>query len=139
MKNTQSIKSKPAVYHSSVKFPGIPHAKGEKNRTIGPSDHHLAFDNSLQANIICIVADDKIIKANRAACRLLGYSNKELLTKSLLDIFDEKDANFKLLFRQTTDDSHFKAMITGIKKTANNFPQKLPLWYLLIGLGSTNL
>jgi PAS domain-containing protein len=36
--------------------------------------HRQAFDHSLRANIIFIVADGKIIRANRAACRLLGYS-----------------------------------------------------------------
>jgi PAS domain-containing protein len=41
--------------------------------------HHLAFDNSLQANIISTVSDGKIIISNKAACKLLGYSEKQLL------------------------------------------------------------
>ena len=36
-----------------------------------------AFEHSLQANIISIVGNSRIIRANRAACRLLGYSKKE--------------------------------------------------------------
>ena len=48
--------------------------------------HQLAFDNSLQANIITIVSSGKIIAANQAACRLLGYSKKSLLSKSVNDL-----------------------------------------------------
>ena len=56
---------------------------------------HLAFDNSLQANIISIVSTGKIIMANNAACKLLGYSKKALLTKKRPAVFDINESAFK--------------------------------------------
>jgi PAS domain-containing protein len=44
--------------------------------------HHLAFDNTAQANIVSTVSNGKIIIVNDAACELFGYSKKELLTKN---------------------------------------------------------
>jgi len=56
---------------------------------------HLAFDNTSQANIISTVKSGKIILANRAACKLLGYSKKELLTKGRTDVFHLNESNLK--------------------------------------------
>ena len=60
---------------------------------------HLAFDNAAQSNIIFIVSNGKIIMANGAACKLLGYSKKELLTKSSFDI---NESSFKKMLKQRT-------------------------------------
>ena len=84
--------------------------------------HHLAFDNAAQANIISIVSTRKIISANSAACKLLGYSIKELLTKSSEDIFDITDKGFKNMFRQGTDDGQSATLVTVIKKDGKSFP-----------------
>ncbi len=79
--------------------------------------HHQAFDNSLQANILFTTSNGKIILANRAACKLLGYSKKELLAKTMSSIFDINDANFKIMLRQTTAKGRSTAFITAIKKS----------------------
>ena len=62
--------------------------------------HRLAFDNSLQANIITRVSMGKIIAANNAACKLLGYSKKELLTQSRKNIFDINENSFKKMLKE---------------------------------------
>lgn len=77
----------------------------------------LAFYNAAQANIISIVSTGKIVIANVAACKLLGYSKKDLLTKSRKNIFDIKEAGFKKMLRQRTKKGHSMAMVTAIKKT----------------------
>src|ERR1700730_4186768 len=71
--------------------------------------HQKAFNNSLQANIIFNVADGSIIEANRAACRLLGYSKKELLTKSRKDIFNISEDSYKKMLRQRKAEGSAKA------------------------------
>lgn len=91
---------------------------------------HLAFDNSLQANIITAVNLGKIIMANRAACKLLGYSKRELLTKTRSDIFAIKEASFKKMLGQRTVEGQSRARVTAIKKTAGCFPVKLPRRFL---------
>ena len=44
--------------------------------------HHLPFHKSLQASFITTVSSEKVITANKAFCKLPGYSGKELLTKN---------------------------------------------------------
>jgi PAS domain S-box-containing protein len=87
------------------------------NRTAIDNVLHLAFYNSAQANIISIVSTGKIIIVNAAACKLLGYSKKELLTKSRRNIFDINDSGFKKMLKQRTEEGSSTAVITAIRKT----------------------
>ncbi len=81
-------------------IPGSAHKQNSgssKKNTAHASEHslhHLAFDSAAQANIISIVSSGKIVAANKAASQLLGYSKKELLTKSRGDIFDINESSF---------------------------------------------
>lgn len=91
-----------------------------KNATVSTVNDHLnklAFDNSAQANIISTASTGKIIMANRVACKLLGYSKKEMLTKSRAVIFDTTETGFKKMLRQRTAEGHSIAMVTALKKT----------------------
>lgn len=81
-----------------------------------PTLSHLAFDNSIQANIISTVNTGKIIIANNAACKLLGYSEKELLTKSRAAIFKVNESFFKKMLKQSTAEGHSTALVTAVKK-----------------------
>ncbi|TAL42680.1 MAG: PAS domain S-box protein, partial [Chitinophagaceae bacterium] len=85
---------------ASKKRPGI--SKIFVAATSDDTLRHLAFDNSLQANIIFKVSSGKIILANRAACKLLGYSKKELLSKSRSTLFDINESSFKKLLKLRT-------------------------------------
>ena len=77
---------------------------------------HLAFDNAAQANIITIVSTGKIIMANSAASKLLGYSKKELLTKSRSAIFNINETRFKKMLEQRTSEGQSASLVTAIKK-----------------------
>ena len=82
----------------------------------------LAFDNSLQANILSTVSDGKIIMVNSAACKLLGYSKKELLTKTWSAIFDMHDSSFKSFLIQKKAEGYAKASVMSIKKSGKHIP-----------------
>jgi PAS domain S-box-containing protein len=97
--------------------------------------HHLAFDKSLQANIISTVSSGKIISANSAACKLLGYSKKELLTKSRSTIFDIKDGNFKKMLKQRTAEGQSEALVTAIKKSGKPITCKITSAVFKVGHG----
>ncbi|MEP7110776.1 MAG: PAS domain-containing protein [Ferruginibacter sp.] len=84
--------------------------------------HHLAFDNSFQSNLISKASNGKIILANSAACKLLGYSNKELLTKSRSALFNINESSFKKMLKQRTADGHSLALVTAIHKTGKELP-----------------
>ncbi|MGZ8559335.1 MAG: PAS domain-containing sensor histidine kinase, partial [Chitinophagaceae bacterium] len=83
---------------------------------------HQAFDNSIQANVISILDSGKIISANSAACRLLGYSKKELLTKSRNDVFDVNQPGFKEMLDQRKAEGHSTAFLTAKRKSGKSFP-----------------
>jgi PAS domain S-box-containing protein len=108
----------------------IPESTGNKKaviskKTTKPTEdalHHLAFDNSSQANIIFTVSSGKIVTANMAACNLLGYSKTELLTKSRGAIFDVNKSSFKKLLKQRIARGHSTARVTAVKKDGSVLP-----------------
>lgn len=79
--------------------------------------HKLAFDNSLQANIITVFSDGKIIEANKATCKLLGYSKTELLTKSRSAIFEIRESSFKKMLKERTAEGQSIARVTIRRKS----------------------
>src|ERR1700677_1192180 len=81
-----------------------------------------AFEHSLQANIISIVGNDRIIRANRAACRLLGYSKKELLTRHREDIFRITEESYKRMLLERTMEGRAKADLSIIRKDGKLWP-----------------
>ncbi len=94
-----------------------------KDRETPPGHlHEQAFDHSLQASIIFRVSDGRIIKANRAACKLLGYSKKELLTKGRADIFNISEGSYKKMIRQRKTEGSAKADLSVIRKTGRLRP-----------------
>lgn len=78
---------------------------------------HLAFDNSAQPNIITLVSNGKIIMANKAASKLLGYSKKKLLTLNRSAIFNLRENSFKKMLKQRTAEGNSVAMVTVIKNS----------------------
>src|SRR5450432_4201630 len=92
-----------------------------KKATEAETDHLLrqAFDHSLQANMLYTVSHGEILKVNRAACKLLGYSKKELLTKTTHNIFDVKESHFRKLHSKEMKKGEYKGILTVIKKNGN--------------------
>ena len=82
----------------------------------------LAFDNSLQANIVSTVNNGKIIMVNSAACKLLGYSKKELLTKTWSAIFNIHDSSFKNFLKQKKAEGYAKGSVMSIRKNGKQIP-----------------
>jgi PAS domain S-box-containing protein len=99
--------------------------RSQPNGDIGPIFNHLhekAFDNSLLANIISIVQSGRIIDANLAAGKLLGYSHKGLLKKNLEDIFINEDHHFSELLQQRSLIGHAVGNLTALKKNGKTLP-----------------
>jgi PAS domain S-box-containing protein len=84
--------------------------------------YELAFTNSLQPTMITFPATAKIISVNKAACKLLGYSAKELTQKHREDIFAINDKNYKKMLRQRKTRGHSTVFLTGITKKGTSFP-----------------
>lgn len=104
------------------------------------SDHLLqkAFDYSFQANIISIVKDGTIIRANRAACRLFGYSQKELLTKKRHEIFLISELNYKIMLRERKGTRGAKADLTIVRNGGKLRPCEITSVMFKDGNGITN-
>src|SRR5688572_22464240 len=99
-------------------------ADPSKKATKGAGDtlQHLAFDNSLHTNIISTVSSGKIITANIAASKLLGYSKEELITKSMEAIFDQNGKSFKKMLEQRAAEGQTTALVTVVKKDGEILP-----------------
>jgi PAS domain S-box-containing protein len=74
----------------------------------------LAFENSLQPNIITVVSTGRVIMANKAAAKLLGYPIAVLLTKNRSGIFAIAEKNFKKMLKERIADGHSAAQVTAI-------------------------
>jgi PAS domain S-box-containing protein len=96
--------------HSSASVPVINHL------------HQLAFGNSFLPNIISIVGSGRIIEANLAAGKLLGYSHKGLLTKNLQDIFINDDHHYTELLQHRGIAGHAVGNLTAVKKNGKSLP-----------------
>ena len=98
-----------------------PHtSKKELASTANDKLLHLAFNNSVQASIVSNVSSGKIIIANNAACKLLGYSNQELVTKTRSDIFDINEVSFIKMLLQRTEIGQSTALVKAIKKSGRS-------------------
>lgn len=84
--------------------------------------YQQAFEHSLQANIIFIVSDGRIVTANRAACKLLGYTKKELMDKNRNDIFLISEDAYKRMQRDRKVVGKAKATVSIIQKNGKSRP-----------------
>jgi PAS domain S-box-containing protein len=100
----------------------LPVSKEPKTQNTDDILTHLAFDNSLLPNIISLAASGRVIMANSAVLKLLGYSKKELLTKNRAEIFDINNRSFKTMLKQRGKEGHSKALVTAIKKDGKPIP-----------------
>jgi len=95
-----------------------PHAPSRNSiLAVDQSLLYLAFYNTLQPNIITTVSTGILAMANNAACVFLGYSHKELMTKSIADIFDIGGTSLQNMLKQRRADGSSKALLTAITKT----------------------
>ncbi len=78
--------------------------------------YQLAFDNAAQANIISRLSDGQILIANNTACKLLGYSKKEILTKTRADILDINETSFRKMLKKRKAEGQSIAELKVLKK-----------------------
>ncbi len=95
----------------NIKKPGLTGAAVNNHTLI-----QLAFNNAAQANIITIVSSGKIILANKAACTLTGFSEKELLNKTRTSVFNTNETRFKKMLSQRNAEGQSVALVNVIKK-----------------------
>ena len=84
--------------------------------------HQKAFDNSLLPNIISIVSDGKIIAANRAAEKLLGYPGNGLLSKNFDEIFDLSGGHYEKMLKYREAAGYTTGDLTVIKRNGKPLP-----------------
>ncbi|MBA4168009.1 MAG: PAS domain-containing protein [Chitinophagaceae bacterium] len=82
--------------------------------------HQQAFSHSFQASIIFNVADDNIISVNRSACKLFGYTKKDMLTKNIRDLFKTDDKRYQQLILQRRKHGSARADQAIIKKNGKS-------------------
>src|SRR5450432_1339166 len=91
-------------------------APPKTNQTAVASDslYRLAF-NAAQATFISIALTGKIIAANKAACKMLGYTKTELLPRLWSSVI-LRDSQIRKIIKQPTNEHHFMALVSVIRK-----------------------
>jgi PAS domain S-box-containing protein len=84
--------------------------------------HQKAFDNSFLPNIISIVSTGKIIAANRAAEKLLGYPGNGLLSKNFDEIFALAGGHYEKMLKYREAAGHSIGDLTVIKRNGKQLP-----------------
>lgn len=84
--------------------------------------HEMAFDHAAQATIIFSVKTGKIVVANLSACRLLGYSSEEILSKKRPDIFLVKEPSFKKMMARRKSAGKATANVNAVMKNGGIVP-----------------
>lgn len=84
--------------------------------------HEKAFDKSLLPNIISIVSDGKIIAANRAAEKLLGYPGKGLLLKHFDEIFAHSGGQYEKMIKYREAAGYTTGDLAVIKRNGKQLP-----------------
>ncbi len=82
----------------------------------------LGFDNSSRASIIFTLSSGKIRMVNKAACKLLGYSQKALLSINKIDVFATTKSDFKKLLQQQITAKKPTLRLTAIRNGGKRFP-----------------
>jgi PAS domain S-box-containing protein len=91
---------------------------------VSDSLHQKAFDNSFLPNIISIVSNGKIIAANRAAEKLLGYPGKVkgLLSKNFDEIFAPSGGRYEKMLKYRDAAGHSTGDLMVVKKNGKQLP-----------------
>jgi len=84
--------------------------------------HQKAFDNSLLPNIISNVGTGKIIAANRAAEKLLGYPGDGLLSKNFDEIFDLSGGHYEKMLEYRAAAGYTTGDLAVIKRNGKQLP-----------------
>jgi PAS domain S-box-containing protein len=84
--------------------------------------HKKAFENSFLPNIISIVSTGKIVAANLAAEKLLGYSGIELLSKKFHELFAPTGGHFESMLSQREAAGYATGDLSVIRKNGRKLP-----------------
>ena len=85
--------------------------------------YHMLFDNSMDAIVLTDPRGGGIIlSANQAACRMLGWSEEELIGKGRDVMFDLQDPALSALLDERALSGSARAQITYMRKDGTNFP-----------------
>jgi len=84
--------------------------------------YHLAFDHSLLAHIISTSATGKIVAANTAACKLLGYTKQQLINKKRAAIFEESETSAHSMSETNSALGGLTMRVSMVKKNGRLLP-----------------
>ncbi|OEY73924.1 PAS domain-containing sensor histidine kinase [Salegentibacter salarius] len=93
-------------------------------RDTNSSENIIQLKNILENSSLAIFLSDPnglIVEVNRAACRLFGYSIKELKQLSREDIM-QKNSDLEMAVQQRNKAGELRTELVGIKKNGETFP-----------------
>ncbi len=82
------------------------------------------FESSHNA-LILTRTDGRIMRANKTACDMFGYTETEMQNLGRRTIIDTTDPSFDELMQQRAEHGTIKGIILGIRKSGQKFPVKI--------------
>ncbi|HRS83870.1 MAG TPA: PAS domain S-box protein, partial [Smithellaceae bacterium] len=101
------------------------------------SRYKIIFEASMDA-VLVGTPDGRILTANPAACRLLGYSEEELIALGRAGVTDREDPRLAAALEEWTRTGNFYGELTLIRKGQVKFPAELTISSFTDRFGQTN-
>ena len=86
--------------------------------------YNAVFENSFHAVYIGN-GNGHVLKFNKKLCKILGYSENEMMNLESSQIFNSKEADFINFLDQRKEKGIAKGEVTCIKKTGETFPCRI--------------
>jgi len=99
--------------------------------------YRLAF-NAAQAAFISIAGTGKIIAANKAACTLLGYPRKALLTRNWSSVILQ-DSRIRKIVKHAASDGHFIAPVSIVRQDGHHLQGEITAAFFPDGHGTDRM
>jgi PAS domain S-box-containing protein len=83
--------------------------------------YQLAFDHCPQASFISVNSSGKIVLANKAACKLFGYTRNGFLVQGRAAIFGMTESSLKKMMQQAAAKGKASFLLSGRKRNGKIF------------------
>ena len=88
-------------------------------------DRYRSVIESTMDALLLTAPDGRILSANQAACRLLGYSEQELIRVGRKGVVDETDPRLGPAFDERTQTGRFRGELTFLRRDGTRFPVEI--------------
>ncbi|HEX7692296.1 MAG TPA: PAS domain S-box protein [Sediminibacterium sp.] len=83
------------------------------------------FENSTDAFFVARPETGQLLRMNRAACAMFGYTQEEMESKFRDEMIDTSGPHFSLMLHERKEEGQITGVVTGIRKSGERFPMEI--------------